>query len=238
MKRGAQYRRLIFGSMVAGVTMTSSLPVSATCTDQPYLGSVCVTAAVYCPKGYIEANGALLPVSGNEALASLLGATYGGDGRNNFRIPDMRGRTPVGRGEGPGLKPVVQGMMRGDQAATMSIANLPAHNHSAVFSSSGGSSMSVDIPVSGNTDGNKTTPDSSYSYLAASPGGSARDAAGIWSNKMDKAASVKGVTVSGSSGGGTVTIGTTGGEQPFYIIPPQTGLRYCLATQGIYPPRP
>lgn len=235
---------IVAGSALTGtVLMVSSSLANAACTDPSvvYIGSICTTAANFCPRGYLEAAGQIMAVTDNTALFSLLGDMYGGDGRTNFALPDLRGRSAIGAGTGPGLTPVMQGTRRGMEYVTMSVAQMPTHSHTAIFTpeGGGGGTVTVNIPVSGNTEGNKTTPDADYSYLAASPAAPDRDAAGIWSNTMSQVATVKGVTTSGGGGGGgTVTIGTTGGSQPLPNVPPQLGLKYCIATQGLYPPRP
>jgi microcystin-dependent protein len=78
------------------------------------------------PKGWALANGQLLPINQNQALFSLLGTTFGGDGRVNFGLPDLRGRTPIHMGSGHTL-----GERAGEQAHTLSIAELPTHIHTA-----------------------------------------------------------------------------------------------------------
>ncbi len=126
-------RAALVGSAVLGHASTSL----ATCSTDPYLGSVCMTAANFCPRGYLEANGQLIAVSDNPALFSLLGTTYGGDGRSSFGVPDLRSRTPVGAGEGLGLTSVRLGSKRGVETRALSLASLPAHSHEAAFRVSG-----------------------------------------------------------------------------------------------------
>jgi microcystin-dependent protein len=75
----------------------------------PFLGEVMLFGGTYCPDGWAEANGQTLSVPQNAALYSLYGNTYGGDGRTTFALPDLRGREPVGQGQGPGLSPYVLG---------------------------------------------------------------------------------------------------------------------------------
>src|ERR1051326_9641961 len=81
---------------------------------------------VFAPKGWALCNGQLLPINQNQALFSLLGTTFGGDGRVNFALPDLRGRTPIHVGSGHTL-----GERGGEQAHTLSIAELPEHVHIA-----------------------------------------------------------------------------------------------------------
>jgi microcystin-dependent protein len=84
---------------------------------------------VFAPKGWALCNGQLLPINQNQALFSLLGTTFGGDGRVNFALPDLRGRTPIHVGSGHTL-----GEKGGEQAHTLSIAEVPTHTHVAMAS--------------------------------------------------------------------------------------------------------
>jgi microcystin-dependent protein len=96
---------------------------------EPFLSEIRVMSFVFAPKGWALCNGQLLPINQNQALFSLLGTTFGGDGRVNFALPDLRGRTPIHVGSGHTL-----GERGGEQAHTLSIAELPTHTHSASFS--------------------------------------------------------------------------------------------------------
>lgn len=78
-----------------------------------YIGEVMLVGFNFCPRGSVEANGQLLPISSNTALFALLGTMYGGDGRTTFAVPDLRGRAPIHAGQGRGLPVAVQGEMRG-----------------------------------------------------------------------------------------------------------------------------
>jgi microcystin-dependent protein len=95
----------------------------------PYLGEVRMFAGNFAPVGWALCNGQLLPISENDALYSLLGTTYGGDGQNTFGLPDLRGRSPIHMGQGPSLSDRVIGDMLGSETAAMSVAQLPAHTH-------------------------------------------------------------------------------------------------------------
>jgi microcystin-dependent protein len=93
---------------------------------EPFLSEVRIMSFVFAPKGWALCNGQLLPINQNQALFSLLGTTFGGDGRVNFALPDLRGRTPIHVGSGHTL-----GERGGEQAHTLSIAELPQHVHVA-----------------------------------------------------------------------------------------------------------
>ena len=92
----------------------------------PFLSEIRIMSFVFAPKGWALCNGQLLPINQNQALFSLLGTTFGGDGRVNFALPDLRGRTPIHVGSGHTL-----GERGGEQAHTLSTSELPTHTHVA-----------------------------------------------------------------------------------------------------------
>lgn len=104
---------------------------------EPFLSEIRIMSFEFAPKGWALCNGQLLPINQNQALFSLLGTTFGGDGRVNFALPDYRGRTPIHVGSGHGL-----GERGGEQAHTLSIAELPTHAH--VF---GASQANANTPI-------------------------------------------------------------------------------------------
>lgn len=91
---------------------------------EPFLSEIRIMSFVFAPKGWALCNGQLLPINQNQGLFSLLGTTFGGDGRVNFALPDNRGRTPIHVGSGHTL-----GERGGEQAHTLSIAEIPTHTH-------------------------------------------------------------------------------------------------------------
>lgn len=92
--------------------------------SEPFLGQISLFSFNFAPKGWAQCAGQLLPINQNQALFALLGTTYGGDGRVNFALPDLRGRVPVSTGEGLTL-----GQRGGEEAHTLNIAELPQHLH-------------------------------------------------------------------------------------------------------------
>jgi microcystin-dependent protein len=117
---------------LASAVLLSALSQQATaCGSQPYLGEICIFGFNFCPVGFAQAAGQLMSISQNTALFSLLGTYYGGNGTTTFALPDLRGRAPVGSGQGPGLSSIVPGQVGGSETVTLTVAQLPAHTHSA-----------------------------------------------------------------------------------------------------------
>ncbi len=98
----------------------------------PYVGQIKMFAGNFAPVGWALCDGSLLTVQGNDALFSLLGTTYGGDGRTTFGLPDLRGRIPIHYGQGAGLTNRPLGQKSGAENFTLTEAQLPAHNHGAI----------------------------------------------------------------------------------------------------------
>jgi len=92
--------------------------------SEPFLGEIKIISWNFPPKGWAFCNGTLLPINQNQALFSILGTTYGGDGRVNFGLPNLQGRSPVHVGDGIAL-----GELGGETTHTLNISELPAHNH-------------------------------------------------------------------------------------------------------------
>lgn len=98
-----------------------------------FLGQIMPVGFNFAPRGWALCDGQLLAISANSALFSLLGTTFGGDGRTTFALPDLRGREIKHVGNGPGLSSVAWGQRGGRETTTLTIANLPSHNHTAVL---------------------------------------------------------------------------------------------------------
>lgn len=126
---------LVFGTVVLAGTAQA---------QTPYLGETRCGLWSYAPRGWAIMAGQLLPINQNQALFALLGTSYGGNGTTNFALPDMRGRVQLTMGQGPGLSNHATGERGGSEATTLSMEQMPAHNHVVAFPGSAnvGSSQS------------------------------------------------------------------------------------------------
>jgi microcystin-dependent protein len=201
---GSKVRVLFATGLIA---LSASQEAAAGCASDPLLGSVCLVGFTFCPRGYADANGQLLSIASNSALFSLLGTTYGGDGRTTFALPDLRGRAPVGDGSGPGLSAIRQGDKGGSEQVTMTLAQMPSHTHTARMNGTSANG-DVDDPTS------------------AAPA------------RMPRTRVYGSGTPSVAMGTDTVTVNPAGGGQPLAVRDPFLGMRYCIATVGIFPSRP
>lgn len=109
---------------------------------QPFLGEIVIYAFNFAPRGWVMCNGQILPINQNQALFSLLGTTFGGDGVTTFALPDLRGRTPIGSGQGPGLSNYNLGEVTGEAGHTLISAEMPSHTHTPNCNSGAGTSAS------------------------------------------------------------------------------------------------
>ncbi len=152
--------RIILG-VVTGILL--GIPTTAPAASEPYLGEIMMTGANFCPRGWADLDGQLLPITQNQALFSLLGTTYGGDGRTNFGLPDLRGRVPLQIGQGPGLTNRKQGGKGGGETHTLTIPEIPQHQH-ALHASTGEANQKV---PTGNLLGNQSRKNKIYAPGAA-----------------------------------------------------------------------
>jgi len=143
----------------------------------PFLGEIRLVPYTFAPLGWAFCAGQLLPISQNTALFSLLGNTYGGDGKRTFALPDLRGRVPVGAGQGATGSDYVLGSTGGDETAKLTVSHLPAHSH-PVRGSSGASTTknpSNTVPAAGGA--YIATPNTTMSakMIGSSGGGAAHE---------------------------------------------------------------
>ena len=168
----------------------------------PFVAEVRIFPFNFAPKGWAFCNGQILPLSQNTALFSLLGTTYGGDGKSNFALPNMQGNAPMHPGQGPGLSLHDLGEMSGSQTVTLLDSEIPSHNHT-LNSSSLNSTLTAPALVSTG----RGNPTSVYATGGAL------------------------VPMSNNA------IVPAGGNQPHNNMMPYLTLNFCIALQGVYPPR-
>lgn len=211
-----------WSSLFAIGLLTAMLPqtASATCVPTPYIGSMCITAANFCPRNYAEANGTLLPISQNQALFALIGCTYGGDCRTTMALPDMRSRVPVHVGTGGGLTPVQLGQKSGVEYTVMNDLTLPSHNHEA--------STTVAVNARTTDAANQNEPTNN---ILGHPGVGFTNDRDIYSTLTPNA------SLSSEAAVATTQVLNSGGSQDISLRNPYLGLRYCIALQGLFPSR-
>jgi microcystin-dependent protein len=105
---------------------------------EPFIGQIQAFGFNFAPRGWAQCHGQLLSISANTALFSLLGTTFGGDGRTTFGLPDLRGRSIVGMGNGPGLSNISWGEKGGAENHTLTVGQMPAHTHNIGVNSAAG----------------------------------------------------------------------------------------------------
>lgn len=179
-----------------------------------FMATIKAFGFAFAPQGWALCQGQILAISTNSALFSLLGTTYGGNGQTTFGLPDLRGRTAIGQGQGPGLQNYSIGQVGGSENATLNDKNLPAHTHTAT------STLNAE-----GLQGDKPGPKGRL--LAA---GSAtlmiyRDVDPSTPNLVMSSEAV------------TTTVAPTGVSQPFDIHSPFLVINYSISLQGIYPSR-
>lgn len=180
--------------------------------SEPFVGEIRMVGFNFAPVGWAQCLGQMMPIAQNQALFSLLGTMYGGDGRTTFGLPDLRGRSPVGVGQGPGLSNITQGELAGNENITLTTANMPTHAHLTTVQVAGTATQPVNAPTQSNN------------VLGASGGG--QGAASIWSAELSNPVQIAGVQS-----------GPAGGNQPIGTRNPFIGINFVIALEGVYPSR-
>jgi microcystin-dependent protein len=169
----------------------------------PFVAEIRIFPFNFPPKGWAFCDGQILPISQNTALFSLLGTTYGGDGKSNFALPNFQGNAPMHPGQGPGLSLHDLGETGGSETVSLLESEIPSHSHA----------LRADVLDVADT--NVVSPNAS---LAISSGG----------------------TLYQGASNGTMSanaLSPAGGDQPHNNMQPYLTLNFCIALQGVYPPR-
>ena len=180
----------------------------------PFIGQIQAFAFNFAPQGWLKCDGTLLSVAQYQTLFSLIGTTYGGNGTTTFALPDLRGRTSLHQGQGPGLTNRIIGQYGGTELNVLNTQQMPSHNHVAM-----GTVKSYFAPPSGggasnNPNGSNFSGSSGTNiYTTQTPNG-----------KM-------------ASENVEVVVGNNGGNSPVNNMEPYVVLNWCIAWNGIYPPR-
>ncbi len=178
---------------------------------EPTLAEIRLFAGTFAPSGWALCDGQILPINTNQALYSLLGTTYGGDGRTTFALPDFRGRFPVSPGLGPGLPDYRQGAKGGAETHALTVQEIPSHTHSLSGTSSIGSS-----------------PDPNGQLPA------------VAQTEVERGATPQAVDMYGSTPNVQLAADSVlpnGGNQALNIRNPFLGLNYIIALRGVFPSR-
>jgi microcystin-dependent protein len=184
--------------------------------SDPFIAEIIMFGGNFAPRGWALCDGQLLPISQNTALFSILGTTYGGDGRSTFGLPDLRGRSPVHEGGGPGLPNTPLGQKSGNSTTTLNTGSMPNHTHVATSTSTA---------------------------HAVAPGGNSNDAVGnFWADDVGVSSGTYHTgPATGQMNAGAVTTVTTiqanGSSTPFNNYHPYTVVNFIIALQGVFPSR-
>lgn len=189
-----------------------------------YLGEILLLPFNFAPVGTLDCDGRLLAIGEYEALFTLIGTTYGGDGISTFALPDLRSRTPIGIGQKPGLSTIQLGQASGVENISLLQSNLPAHVHA--FSSTANFSLS---PKASSVIG--TTSDPTNAIWANSDDGSGQPV-GLFTAPSNADVPMATMNATLQIAGNTAVVGN---NVPVPIRNPFLGLRYVITTEGIYP---
>lgn len=183
---------------------------------EQYIGQIIMFGGNFAPRSWAFCNGQLLAISQNNALFSILGTTYGGDGRTTFALPDLRGRAPVHPGQAPGTSDNIRlGQRGGNDTHILSVQEMAPHGHDA-SALKGTLSANEEDGISEDPQGNNF--------------GVASDGTPYNSDANDKVMAPNTINVAG-------TTANTGGGRAFSVRNPYEGINYIIALQGLYPPR-
>ncbi len=186
--------------------------------SEPFIGEIRMVGFNFAPRGWAFCHGQIMAISQNQALFSLLGTTYGGNGQTTFALPDLRGRSPVGMGSGPGLTPVAQGEVAGQETVALSVSQLPPHAPAVA--------VNVAVPAVTKSANMDAAPSNTTHLGPVAAGGRpgtlySTDAADTTLAPFDA----------------QVTVSPVGGGTPVPVRDPYLGTNFVIALEGIFPSR-
>ncbi|WP_353981955.1 tail fiber protein [Salinicola endophyticus] len=195
-------------------------------SDQSYIGAISGWAPYFAPRNWAFCQGQLLPINQYQALFSIIGTIYGGDGQTNFALPDLQGRVPIGEGQLPGGSAYKLGQRAGQETVTLTEQQMPAHSHRATVTAT------AHLPAS-DEPATTATP-TADTVLASANGALGRESVDV---KIYAPASTSSSVILPLSATASVTVDNAGGSGSFSILQPFTVINYIICLQGIFPPR-
>jgi len=197
------------------------------------LGEVRMFGGTFAPRGWMLCQGQQLSISQYQALYTILGTIYGGDGVNTFNLPAVASRSVVGPGQSPGLSNYVLGQQSGSEGVTLTTAQLPIHTHAATVQTDNAAPAATVTLQGTSAAGGGTTP---ANALYGTDGNLPVYAASAAGTPVAMAANA--VTVSSFAGPlPTVTVGVSGQSLPHNNIQPYTAVNFVICVEGIFPSR-
>ncbi|WP_053148925.1 phage tail protein [Pseudomonas sp. P97.38] len=191
-----------------------------------FMGTIQSFAFNFAPSGWALCNGQTLAISQYQALFSLLGTYYGGNGQTNFMLPNLQGRLPMGQGNGLGLTPRVIGEVSGTENVTATLNNLPNHTHTLT-----GITAATTVQLANPASNPANAPTPTNSFIGTS--GTGPGAANIYSDQVGATpVPLKGVTTTVSG-----TVAPTGNGLPMAIMNPFLAINFSIALNGLFPSR-
>ena len=210
--------------------------------SDPFVGQIMQVGFSFAPYGWASCNGQIMGISQNQALFSLLGTTFGGNGQSTFGLPNAAGRSFLGLGQSNASgQTYVWGQISGTETETLTIANMPAHNHAATFTGiSGPTSASGSIQaISGLTAGQSNTPADGSLLANCANAGTNQVKIYVPSGTTGTAVNLGGVNITGGNftPQGSVAVGIAGSNIPFSIMNPYVAVQTNIALVGQFPSR-
>ncbi|TKB56627.1 phage tail protein [Ferrimonas aestuarii] len=197
----------------------------------PFIAQIIMFGGNFAPRGWAFCNGQLMAISSNNALFSLIGTTYGGDGRSTFALPDLRGRAPIHAGTGPGLTTRPLGYRSGTETVTLTPNQMPQHTHLASATNQAVSQLKLSPET-----GTSQSPIANGSIGAVGAPPKSSNSALIFNDDDEPSVIQNGMSVQ-TNVNTQVTLFNSGGSQWHNNMQPYLAVNYIIALYGTYPSR-